>query len=71
MNFVFNPGTGSLRLPKSSPTPRGTPAKCVSDYRDLGGRQIPHRMAVHHAGEVYGQIEWTKIELTPAAKEQP
>jgi hypothetical protein len=42
-----------------------------SDHRDVGGRQVPHRIDVHHAGAVYGQIEWTSIELSPAMKEQP
>jgi hypothetical protein len=72
MTFVFDSGTGQLAAAEVTVDPEGDACEIrLSDYRDLGGRQVPHRMEVHHAGALFGQIEWTSIELTPAAKEQP
>jgi serine protease Do len=72
MNFVFDPSTGQLVAAEVAVDPEGDACEIrFSDYRALGGRQVPHRMEVHHAGVVFGQIEWTNIELSPVAKEQP
>jgi serine protease Do len=72
MNFVFDPGTGQLAAAEVTVDPEGDACEIrFSDYREIGGRQVPHRMEVHHAGGLFAQIEWTSIELSPAAKDQP
>jgi serine protease Do len=72
MNFVFDPASGQLAAAEVAADPEGDACEIrFSDYRDVGGRQVPHRLEVHHAGKVYGQIEWTKVELSPTAEEQP
>ena len=72
MNFVFDPATGQLAVAEVAVDPEGDPCEIrFSDYRDQSGRQIPHRLEVHHAGAIFAHIEWTTIELPSTAKEQP
>jgi len=39
-----------------------------SDYRDLGGRQFPHRVEVRHGDNVYGVIQWSEASLAATEK---
>ena len=46
-------------------------ASCgLRDYRDVGGRQLPHRIEVRHGDELFGQIQWKQIELASSPEEK-
>jgi S1-C subfamily serine protease len=70
-NFVFDPADGRLAYVEMFADIDIDP--CVlhfSDYRDVAGRQIPHKVEVRHGDVVYADITWSKIGLT-AAKGAP
>jgi len=40
-----------------------------SDYRDVSGRLVPHRIEARHGYDLFGNMEWKTIELGSAVKE--
>jgi serine protease Do len=63
-DFVFDPASGQLSIAEMRPT--DDLDSCLirfSDYRDVAGRQVPFRWQIVHGDTVYGEIQWTDIEL--------
>jgi serine protease Do len=70
MNFVFDPASGRLLSLEMAAESETDPCELrFSDYRDVGGRQVPHAIEIRHGDAVFGQIQWQQIELAPAAAE--
>jgi serine protease Do len=70
MNLVFDPATGRLIVVEMAVESAADPCELrFSDYREVGGRQLPHTIEVRHGDEVFGRIDWKQIELAPAAEE--
>jgi S1-C subfamily serine protease len=64
MNLVFDPQSGQLAIVEMTTDPDADPCEVrFSDYRDVGGRQVPHRLEVRHGDAVFGQILLSQIEL--------
>jgi hypothetical protein len=42
----------------------------LSDYRDVAGRPLPHRLEIRRGDELFGQIEWKQIELLSSSEEK-
>ncbi len=66
-DFVFDPMSGELAVVEMRPTDDlDTCYLRLSDYRDVAGRQVPFRWQIRYGDTVYGEIQWTQIELTAA-----
>lgn len=64
MNLVFDPKNGQLAIIEMTADPDADPCEVrFSDYRDVGGRQVPHRLEVRQGDTVFGQILLSQIEL--------
>lgn len=72
-NFVFDNSNGQLAIVEMFADPEHDPCEIrFSNYRELDGRQFPHRMEVRHGDSTFAVIEWTKVTLaTGAGKETP
>jgi S1-C subfamily serine protease len=67
--FVFDPASGLLVAMEMTVDTGADPCEIrFGDYRDQGGRQVPHRIEVRHGDQAYGTIEWSAIELAAAAE---
>jgi serine protease Do len=71
MHLAFDPSSGRLAVVEmvADATADGCELR-MSDYRDVGGRQVPHRIEIHHGDEVYGQIDWKQISLASSPEEK-
>jgi S1-C subfamily serine protease len=66
-NFAFDPQTGLLAVLEMTLDSDADPCELrFSDYRDVGGRQLPHKMEVREADRIVGVIEWSQTELGEA-----
>jgi S1-C subfamily serine protease len=64
MNLVFDPKSGQLAIIEMVVDADSDPCEIrFSDYRDVGGRQVPHRLEIHHGDAIFGQILLSQIEL--------
>jgi hypothetical protein len=43
----------------------------LSDYRELAGRQVPHKVEVRQGADVVAVLEWSQIELSAAPEATP
>ena len=69
-SFVFDPKTGLLAVAEVFVDPDSDPCEVrFSDYRDVDGRLMPHKMEVRHGDQLFGVISWSSIELGSAAEE--
>ena len=71
-NFIFDPATGELAAMEVFPDVDADP--CVvrfEDYREVQGRQFPHRWVVRHADREFGTLEVEAVEFIPAGGAQP
>jgi hypothetical protein len=72
VNLVFDPATGQLAVLEMTADPDADPCEVrFSDYRDLRGRQVPHRLEVRCGDSVFGTIQLQQVDLTPAEVKQP
>jgi hypothetical protein len=71
VHLAFNPDSGKLATLEmiTDPTSDGCQLR-FADYREVGGRHVPHKIEVHHGDGLYGQIEWKQIELVSSTEEQ-
>ena len=64
MNLVFDPQNGQLTIVEMTADPDADPCEIhFGDYRDVGGRQVPHRLEVRQGDTMFGQILLSQIEL--------
>ena len=62
--FLFDPHTGLMVGMEVFPDADVDPCELYFyDYREAGGRQVPHRMVVLHGDDIYAAIKWSAIEL--------
>ncbi|HZN34347.1 MAG TPA: trypsin-like peptidase domain-containing protein [Pirellulaceae bacterium] len=67
VNFVFDPASGQLALLEMTADPDADPCEIrFGDYRDVGGRLLPHRLEVRSGDAVFGTIQLQQVELSPA-----
>jgi S1-C subfamily serine protease len=64
MNLVFDPKSGQLTIMEMTADPDADPCEIrFSDWRDVGGRQVSHRLEVRCGDAIFGQILLSQIEL--------
>jgi S1-C subfamily serine protease len=70
-NFVFDKTSGRLAILEMFADPELDPCEIrFSDYREVEGRQLPHKLEVRHGDSVFALIELKKVTLTGAKKEE-
>ena len=68
-NFVFDKSSGRLAILEMFADPELDPCEIrFVDYRDLEGRQFPHKLEVRHGDSVFAVIELKKVALAQAKK---
>jgi serine protease Do len=68
MNLVFDPADGRLVALEMTADTDADPCEVrFADYREVGGRQVPHRFEVRHGDALYGVIAWSSIELSSSS----
>ncbi|HEX5104124.1 MAG TPA: trypsin-like peptidase domain-containing protein [Pirellulaceae bacterium] len=64
VNLVFDPKSGQLAILEMVADPDADPCEIrFGDYRDVGGRQVPHRLEVRHGDAAFGTILLSQIEV--------
>ncbi len=70
-NFAFDPASGRLVLMELFADSEQDPCEVrFDDYREVAGRQVPHRLHVRHGDLVVAEIVWTSIDFQPAAEKK-
>jgi len=70
-NFVFDKGNGRLAILEMFADPEVDSCEIrFSDYREVEGRQFPHKLEVRHGDSVFAVIELKKVTLPGAKKEE-
>jgi serine protease Do len=71
LQLAFDPTSGQLLALEmvADPTDDGCELR-LSDYRDVGGRPLPHHLEIRRGDELLGQIQWQNIELLSSTKEK-
>jgi S1-C subfamily serine protease len=65
VNFAFDPQTGLLGVLEMTVDEDADPCEVrFSDYRDLSGRQVPHKLEVRQGDREIGTIQWAQIEMS-------
>jgi S1-C subfamily serine protease len=68
VSFYFDPISGELRAVEMAPDPGVDPCEIyLSDYRDVAGTKLPHRMLIRHGENAFLDL---KIELIQFAKSE-
>ncbi len=64
--FYFDPQNGRLALLEMYPERNTDPCEIYfSDYRDVGGEQMPYRWDVRYGNGKFGVLRWDSIKLEP------
>ena len=72
INLVFDPASGQLALLEMTADPDADACEIrFGDYRDVGGRQVPHLLEVRSGDSVFGAIQLQQVELSAAEVKQP
>ncbi len=67
--FMFDPATGHLVGLEMYPDVDVDPCEIYfSDYRDVAGRMMPHRLEVRHGDQVFWIMQINKFDLAQAAE---
>ena len=71
MQLIFEPKIGQLTTFEmiADATDDGC-SLLLTDYRDVAGRPVPHRLEIRRGDELFGQIEWKHIELLSSPEEK-
>jgi serine protease Do len=71
LHFAFDPAGGRLVSIEmvADPAEDGCELR-LSDYREVNGRQVPHRIEVRRGDDLFGVIEWKQIELASSTEEK-
>jgi hypothetical protein len=71
-NFAFDPQTGLLAALEMTVDSDADPCELrFSEYREIGGRQLPHKIEIRQADRIVGVIEWSKIDLGTTGEASP
>ena len=71
-SFAFDPQTGLLAAMEMTVDSDMDPCELrLSEYRDVAGRQLPHKIEVRQGDRVVGIIEWSQIELGASGETSP
>ncbi|MHB1035904.1 MAG: S1C family serine protease [Pirellulales bacterium] len=66
--FLFDPDNGDLVALEMFPGENADPCEILfSDYRDDGGRRLPHRLEVRHGDRVFGVFSVAKFAFEKGA----
>jgi serine protease Do len=69
-NFVFDKSNGRLAILEMFADPELDPCEIrFADYREIEGRQFPHKLEVRHGDSVFAVIELRKVTLPGVKKE--
>ena len=67
--FLVDPETGLLASVESYADVQDDPCELrFNDYRDVGGRQVPHTIEVRHGDRLFGVLKLKTVGLAPAEK---
>lgn len=70
-NFVFDKTSGRLAILEMFADPEFDPCEIhFSDYRDVSGRQFPHKLEVRHGDSIFAVIELKKVTLESGKKDE-
>jgi hypothetical protein len=68
-HFFFDPANGELAGMECFADSVGDPCEIYfSDYRDVAGRRVPHRMVVIHGEDVFAVLQLKQLVLPTAAE---
>jgi S1-C subfamily serine protease len=71
-SFAFDPQTGHLAILEMTVDSDADPCELrLGDYREVAGRQVPHKIEVRQGVQVLGVIELSQIELGATAEAKP
>ncbi len=63
--FLCDPQTGLVTSMEMFPHSQADPCEIYfDDYRDTGGRRLPHAWTVRYGDAVYAQIQWESFDLS-------
>lgn len=69
--FLFDPPSGRLLGVEMFPDKNGDACEVYfDDFRDVGGRQFPHRLQIRFGDTLFGEIEIEKVQLPTAPKKE-
>jgi len=72
INLVFDPASGQLALLEMTADPDADACEIrFGDYREVGGRQVPHLLEVRSGDRLFGAIQLQQVELSAAEVKQP
>jgi serine protease Do len=71
LHLTFDPQSGRLLAAEMIADPTDDGCEIVfADYREVAGRQFPHRVLVRYGDSEYGQIQWQSVELASSSEEK-
>ncbi|MEO8494893.1 MAG: trypsin-like peptidase domain-containing protein [Planctomycetota bacterium] len=69
VSFYFDPASGELRAIEMAPDPGVDPCEIyLSDYRDVGGTKLPHRMLIRHGDRDFLDLAIESIQFSKSEK---
>jgi S1-C subfamily serine protease len=71
MHLAFDPTSGRLIALDmiADPTDDGCELR-FDDYRDIGGRLLPHRLEIRRGDDLFAQIQWQQLDLASSPQEK-
>ncbi|MBC8353978.1 MAG: trypsin-like peptidase domain-containing protein [Planctomycetes bacterium] len=68
-HFYFDLTSGELRAIEMTPEPGTDPCEIhLTDYREVAGAKLPHRMLIRHGDSIFLEIEIDSIQLSKPDK---
>ncbi len=67
--FYFDPASGELRAVEMAPDPGVDPCEIyLSDYREVAGARVPHRMLIRHGDNDFLEFEVESVQFSKPEK---
>ncbi len=67
--FYFDPASGELRAVEMAPDPGVDPCEIyLSDYREVAGTRVPHRMLIRHGDNDFLEFEVESVQFSKPEK---
>jgi len=68
--FFFDPADGSLVALEMAPDPEVDPCEVYfSDYRDVAGKRLPHRLRIQHGDRIFADLEVREYRWSATSSE--